>query len=436
MKQTRSKQLYQRALQCMPGGVNSPVRAFKSVGQDPFFVASAKGPYVYDVDGHHFIDYVGSWGPMILGHADETIVTAMQQAVTRGVSYGIPNVHEVELAELLCQLMPTIESVRMVSSGTEATMSAIRLARAYTQRNKIIKFEGCYHGHSDALLVAAGSGALTYGVPSSPGVPAATVADTLVARFNDLDSVVELFATHEDIAAIIVEPIAGNMNCVFPRAEFLPGLRRLCDKYGALLIVDEVMTGFRVALGGAQSLYQVKPDLTTLGKVIGGGFPVAAFGGRADIMSMMSPQGNVYQAGTLSGNPLGMLAGLLTLQRIQQAGFYEQLGRYTQQLVQGLQQRAQHYGIPLRAVHQGGMFGLFFTDQAAPIEYYEQVKACDSTLFVKFFQAMLAQGSYFAPSPFEAGFVSITHTEQVIAQTLTQAEQVFAGLAAENYSAS
>ena len=436
MNQTKSNNLYQRSLSCVPGGVNSPVRAFKSVDLDPFFVARATGPYIIDVDGNRMIDYVGSWGPMILGHADEEVVTAVKEAAARGISYGIPNPYEVELAELICDLMPNIESVRMVNSGTEATMTALRLARAYTKRNKIVKFEGCYHGHSDPLLVAAGSGALTYGIPSSPGVPKATVADTLVARFNDLNSVQQLFETNkETIAAIIVEPIAGNMNCVLPTSEFLPGLRKLCDQYGALLIIDEVMTGFRVALGGAQALYEIKPDLTTLGKVIGGGFPVAAFGGRRDVMSMMSPQGPVYQAGTLSGNPLGMVAGIITLQRIQASDFYDRLSKYTQHLLCGLTQLAKKHHIPLQTVHRGGMFGLFFTEQTDPIQYYEQVTACNKELFIKFFQAILNQGSYFAPSPFEAGFLSITHNEKIIAQTLLHAEKAFAEVARDEHLA-
>ena len=426
MKQNNSNDLWQRAQQVIPGGVNSPVRALKSVNQTPFFVQSAKGPYITDMEGHRMVDYIGSWGPMIIGHADEEVVAAVTAQATRGVSYGIPCPYEVELAELICNIMPSIEKIRMVNSGTEATMTALRLARGYTQRNKIIKFEGGYHGHSDGLLVAAGSGALTYGIPSSPGVPKAIAAETLVARYNDLNSVEQLLLEHaNDVAAIIVEPIAGNMNCVPPTANFLQGLRSLCDRYQSLLIFDEVMTGFRVALGGAQALYKVTPDLTTLGKVIGGGFPVAAFGGRQDIMSQLSPAGPIYQAGTLSGNPMGMVAGLVTLKRLQAPGFYDRLSQYTTLLADGLVQCAKSHGFALQAVHHGGLFGLFFTDQKAPIERYEQVVACDKNLFIRFFQGMRAAGSYFGPSPFESGFVSITHTEDVIKETLAHAESVF-----------
>lgn len=420
-----SSALMAEAQQYIPGGVNSPVRAFNGVGGTPVFFKAGRGAYLIDEDGREYVDYVGSWGPMIAGHAHPEILSAVRAALENGLSFGAPTASEVKLAEKVCELMPSIEMVRMVNSGTEATMSAIRLARGFTGRNKIIKFAGCYHGHADSLLVQAGSGGLTLGVPSSAGVPASIAEHTLVADFNRLDTVKALFEKHgADIAAIIVEPVAGNMNCVLPEANFLPGLRELCDRYGSVLIFDEVMTGFRVALGGAQAYYNIKPDLTTLGKVIGGGMPVGAFGGRADIMRCIAPLGPVYQAGTLSGNPIAMAAGLASLKLITAPGFFEKLSAQTNQLMEGLCQRARAAQIPFHAVSIGGMFGIFFTS-ATSITTLDDVKQCDVERFKRFFHGMLQEGVYLAPSAFEAGFVSSAHSEQEIMKTLTAAEKVF-----------
>ncbi len=423
---TKCKTLYERAQDVIPGGVNSPVRAFKSVGGVPRFIQSAQGAYMTDVDGRRYIDYVGSWGPMILGHAHPAVLQAVTKAAQNGLSFGAPCELEVELAEMICGLIPAIDTIRMVNSGTEATMSAIRLARGFTGRDKIIKFEGCYHGHTDSLLVSAGSGALTLGVPSSPGVTEGAAAETLVATFNDLDSVEQLFQSHKHhIAATIVEPIAGNMNMVLPNAGFLEGLRELCNQHGALLILDEVMTGFRVSPTGACGLYDVTPDLITLGKIIGGGMPVGAFGGRVDIMNHLAPVGPVYQAGTLSGNPVAMAAGLETLKQLQKPGVYDGLMQTTQQLIEGLLQRAQAANIPLTANYRCGMFGLFFTEELK-VTSYSQVVACNADQFKQFFHAMLAAGINLAPSAFEAGFVSIAHGGDEIARTLDAAERAFA----------
>ena len=425
---THSQELYARAKRRTPGGVNSPVRAFKGVGGDPVFFARAQGAHLYDEDGKRYIDYVGSWGPMILGHAHPTVIAAVKAAADRGLSFGAPTRIEVEMAELLCELVPSMEQVRLVSSGTEATMSAIRLARGYTGRDAIIKFEGCYHGHADSLLVKAGSGALTLGVPTSPGVPADLARHTLTLEYNNLAQVRAAFEQHgRDVACVIVEPLAGNMNCVPPVDGFLPGLRALCDQYGALLIFDEVMTGFRVALGGAQALYRVTPDLTTLGKVIGGGMPVGAFGGRADVMSRLAPDGPVYQAGTLSGNPVALAAGLATLQALRQPGFYQALTSKTQTLMNGLAAHARTAGVPLATRAVGGMFGFFFTEVPA-VTCFAQVMASDVGRFRKFFHAMLAAGVYLAPSAFEAGFVSAAHSDADIAATLHAAERALSVL--------
>ncbi len=417
--------LFEEAKQYIPGGVNSPVRAFGAVGGDPVFIASARGSRLTTADNRELIDYVGSWGPAIVGHAHPDVVAAVSRAAENGLSFGAPTEAETGLAEKVCDLMPTIERVRVVSSGTEATMSAIRLARGYTGRDKIAKFEGCYHGHSDALLVKAGSGALTLGVPTSAGVPAAFTKDTLCLTFNDLDSVHEAFAQDGDkIAGIIVEPVAGNMNCIPPLPGFLEGLRGLCDQYGSLLIFDEVMTGFRVALGGAQSLFNIRPDITTLGKVLGGGMPVAAFGGRKDIMSAIAPEGPVYQAGTLSGNPVAMAAGLATLEIVSTPGFYEDLSDRTSTLANGLAGAAESAAVALSVNQIGGMFGFFFTDEPE-VRSYSQVVACDQDRFRRFFHLMLDRGIYFAPSAFEAGFVSIAHDAVDISETLAAAQEVF-----------
>jgi len=426
---SNSKQLFEKAQQIIPGGVNSPVRAFNGVGGDPVFIKSAQGAYVIDADNKSYIDYVGSWGPMILGHGHPKVIEAVRHALDSGLSFGAPTEIEVRLAEKIRQIMPSMEMLRMVSSGTEATMSAIRLARGFTRRNKIIKFAGCYHGHADALLVSAGSGALTLGVPSSAGVPESFVQHTLVAEYNDLATVEALFERWgADIAAIIVEPVAGNMNCILPKPGFLQGLRDLCDRYESLLIIDEVMTGFRVARGGAQALYGVKPDLTTLGKVIGGGMPVGAFGGRADVMHAIAPLGPVYQAGTLSGNPITMTAGLATLELLDNKAFYATLDRVTQQLMQGLEIRALAANIPFLTNAVCGMFGLFFTTQER-VETFSDVKQCDSETFKLFFHGMLEEGIYFAPSAFEAGFISIAHEQDELEKTFQAAEKVFAKIA-------
>ena len=421
---SRNQQLFERSQKYIPGGVNSPVRAFKSVGGTPVFFERGLGPQVWDADGKAYVDYVGSWGPLILGHAHPEVVAAVQAAAQKGLTFGAPTAAELEIAELLCNLVPSIEQVRLVSSGTEATMSAIRLARGYTGRNRIIKFEGCYHGHDDALLVKAGSGALTFGNPSSAGVPAETAASTVVLDYNDIAGVEQAFSQFgNEIAAVIVEPVAGNMNLVTPNPGFLPGLRELCIRHGSVLIFDEVMTGFRVGLECAQGLYGVKPDLTTLGKVIGGGMPMAAFGGRRDIMQCLAPLGAVYQAGTLSGNPVAVAAGLATLRLVQKPGFYEQLSSRTRQLTDGLTAAAKERGVVFCAQAVGGMFGLYFRE-SLPTSYAE-VMGCDREAFNRFFHAMLDEGIYFAPSAFEAGFVSATHGDLEINKTLSAASKVF-----------
>ncbi|MGH8441690.1 MAG: glutamate-1-semialdehyde 2,1-aminomutase [Nevskiaceae bacterium] len=422
---TRSDDLFTRAQQTIPGGVNSPVRAFKGVGGTPRFIARATGAHIHDADGKDYVDYVGSWGPMILGHQHPAVVEAIRRQAQVGVSYGAPTELEIELAELLCNRVPGLEQVRMCNSGTEATMSALRLARACTKRDAIIKFEGCYHGHSDGLLVKAGSGALTLGTPSSPGVPADFARHTLIADYNELPTVEALFwAQPQAIAAVIVEPVAGNMNCVPPDPGFLAGLRALCDRFGALLIFDEVMTGFRVHPGGATALYGVRPDLITLGKIIGGGLPVGAFGGRRDLLQQLAPVGPVYQAGTLSGNPLAMAAGLATLRALGDAKLYSDLERYTGRLLEGLRAAARTAGVPFTTTQVGSMFGLFFTPEPE-IRRYAQVMACDSKRFARFFHAMLDAGVYLAPSAYEAGFVSAAHGEAELAHTLGAATRAF-----------
>lgn len=427
---SKSEQLFQQAQKTIPGGVNSPVRAFKSVGGTPVFIDSANGAYLYDVDGKKYIDYIGSWGPMLLGHNHPAIREAVIKAAEKGLSFGAPCPAEITMAETICELVPSMEMVRMVSSGTEATMSAIRLARGFTGRNSILKFEGCYHGHADSLLVKAGSGALTLGVPNSPGVPADFAKYTLTAEFNNLEQVKQIFAEQgADLACIIVEPVAGNMNCIPPAPGFLEGLRALCDQYGAVLIFDEVMTGFRVALGGAQAYYNIKPDLTTLGKIIGGGMPVGAFGGRRDIMQHIAPLGGVYQAGTLSGNPIAMAAGLAALTEIRKPGVYELLTAKTTQLIEGLAAVAKEVGIPLATTQVGGMFGVFFSTEAQ-ITNYQQATQCDIAAFKRFFHLMLAQGVYLAPSAYEAGFLSIAHSDEDLAYTIAAAKQAFIQLKA------
>jgi glutamate-1-semialdehyde 2,1-aminomutase len=409
----------------IPGGVNSPVRAFRAVGGEPLFIERASGACVTAQDGRQYIDYVGSWGPMILGHAHPDVIKAVQERAALGLSFGAPTEIETRLARKVCELMPSIELVRMVSSGTEATMSAIRLARGFTGRNKIVKFEGCYHGHSDSLLVKAGSGALTFGVPTSPGVPPELAAHTITLAYNDIAQVQQLFADMgNEIACIIVEPIAGNMNCVLPVPGFLEALRAVCDNSGSVLIFDEVMTGFRVALGGAQALYGIKPDLTTLGKIVGGGMPVGAFGGRRDIMEYIAPVGPVYQAGTLSGNPVAMAAGLTTLEAISVPGFHQRLTERTDALIDGLKSAARAAQVPLSTNHVCGMFGLFFTDKS-PVRYFREVMACDVERFKRFFHAMLDEGVYLAPSAFEAGFVSAAHGGSEIERTVTAARKAF-----------
>jgi glutamate-1-semialdehyde 2,1-aminomutase len=421
---SRNEELFARAQRTIPAGVNSPVRAFRSVGGTPRFFVRGDGAYLWDADGKRYIDYVGSWGPAILGHAHPDVVRAVQDAARGGLSFGAPTEAEIEIAEALCRLLPSIELVRLVSSGTEATMSALRLARGYTGRPKIVKFEGCYHGHGDSLLVKAGSGALTFGQPSSAGVPPSIAGETLVLSYNDLDEVAAAFRLHPDtIAGVIVEPVAGNMNLIAPRAGFLQGLRELCDQYRAVLIFDEVMTGFRVGVRGAQGLYGVTPDLTTLGKVIGGGMPVGAFGGRRAIMEQIAPLGPVYQAGTLSGNPVAVAAGLATLKAIQAPGFYERLEQRTRSLTDGLAAAAANSGIALSAQAVGGMFGIYFASKA-PMSYAE-VMRCDKEAFNRFFHRMLDAGVYLAPSAFEAGFVSAAHTAQDIEETVDVARKAF-----------
>lgn len=420
----RSQKLFQHAQHFIPAGVNSPVRAFRSVGGTPPFIQRGKGAVVWDADGRAYIDYVGSWGPLVVGHAHPEVIRAVQQVAERGLSFGAPTEQEVEMAELLCKLVPSLEQVRLVSSGTEATMSAIRLARGFTGRAKIIKFEGCYHGHADALLVKAGSGALTFGQPSSAGVPAETARHTLVLDYNNEIALEQIFAREgSEIAAVIVEPVAGNMNLVSPRPGFLELLRKLCTKNGSLLIFDEVMTGFRVALGGAQSLYGVQPDLTTLGKVIGGGMPVGAFGGRRDVMQSIAPLGPVYQAGTLSGNPVAVAAGLATLALIRAPGFYDRLAATARDLCEGLCRSAQSAGIAFSAQSVGGMFGLYF--RATPPTTYAEVMQCDKDAFNAFFHAMLAEGVYLAPSAYEAGFVSSAHGATELQKTISAATKAF-----------
>ncbi|OHX34328.1 glutamate-1-semialdehyde-2,1-aminomutase [Methylomonas sp. LWB] len=422
---TSSSELFSQAQQVIPGGVNSPVRAFKGVSGTPVYFDRAQGAYVWDAEGKRYIDYVGSWGPMILGHAHPAVIDAVKLSAEKGLSFGAPTEIETLMAQTVCELLPSIEMIRMVSSGTEATMSALRLARGYTGRDKIVKFEGCYHGHSDSLLVKAGSGALTLGVPSSPGVPAALAADTITLAYNDSDAVKQTFVEVGDkIACIIVEPVAGNMNCIPPEPGFLQTLREVCDQYGSVLIFDEVMTGFRVGLQGAQGLYGIKPDLTTLGKIIGGGLPVGAFGGSRKIMEYLAPLGPVYQAGTLSGCPVAMAAGLKTLELISVSGFYEALTAKTTQLLAGLQNAADQAGIAFTTNQVGAMFGLFFTEEKT-VSRFAQVMACDVESFKHFFHAMLEHGVYLAPSAFEAGFVSAAHMDEDLQATVDAAAEVF-----------
>ncbi|VEG90196.1 glutamate-1-semialdehyde 2,1-aminomutase [Legionella spiritensis] len=423
---TRSHHLFSEAQDIIPGGVNSPVRAFRGVGGDPVFFKQGKGAYLVDVDDRHYIDYVGSWGPLILGHCHQSVIQAVEQVLHSGMSFGAPTELEVLLARKIASIMPAIEKIRMVNSGTEATMTAIRLARGYTGKNKIIKFNGCYHGHNDSLLVKAGSGLLTLGIPSTPGIPASITEHTLTADFNDLEQTARLMEEFQgDVAAIILEPVAGNMGFVLPEAEFLQGLRDLCDAHGSLLIFDEVMTGFRVALGGAQAVYGITPDLTTLGKVIGGGMPVGAVGGKAVIMSCLAPEGPVYQAGTLSGNPLAMAAGLATLKELEAPGFYERLSSMTRQLMQGLDDIASELGIPFCSASLGGMFGFCFNDKEQ-VSNYSDVAASNEAMFKQFFHGMLQKGIYLAPSMYEAGFVSDAHDWEEIRLTHLAAETVLA----------
>ena len=421
---TRSHDLFQQAQKTIPGGVNSPVRAFKGVGGDPVFFKKGQGAYLYDEDDNKYIDYVASWGPMIMGHAHPKVVKAVQDAAAHGLGFGAPTQIETEMAELVCRIVPSIEMIRMVSSGTEATMSAIRLARGYTGRDKIVKFEGCYHGHSDSLLVKAGSGALTFGVPSSPGVPASLSEHTITLTYNDSAQVKEVFADiGAQIAAIIVEPVAGNMNCIPPVEGFLETLREVCDQSGSVLIFDEVMTGFRVSKGGAQTYYGITPDLTTLGKIIGGGLPVGAFGGKKEIMQQISPLGPVYQAGTLSGNPLSMAAGMTTLTLVSQDGIHDELNAKAKRLVTGIVSQARAAGIAMTSNQVGGMFGLFFSNEEK-ITGFAQVTQSDQERFKKFFHGMLDEGIYLAPSAFEAGFVSAAHTIEDIDATIEAAGRV------------
>ena len=428
---TKSAELFAKAQEKIPGGVNSPVRAFAGVGGSPIFIERADGPLIFDADGKAYIDYVGSWGPMILGHNHAAIREAVISAAQRGLSFGAPTETEINMAELVSELVPSMEQVRMVSSGTEATMSAIRLARGYTGRDKIMKFEGCYHGHADSLLVKAGSGALTLGQPSSPGVPADFAKYTLTATFNDLESVRELFAANKgEIACIIVEPVAGNMNCIPPVEGFHEGLRKICDEEGALLIFDEVMTGFRVAENCAQGYYNIKPDLTCLGKVIGGGMPVGAFGGSKEVMQYIAPTGPVYQAGTLSGNPVAMAAGFACLKVLTEEGNEKRLASTTKQLALGLKELANKHGIPMVVNYVGGMFGFFFTDQET-VTTYEDVTKCDIEQFKRFFNLMLKHGVYLAPSAFEAGFTSLAHGPKEIEATLEAADRCFSKMASE-----
>jgi glutamate-1-semialdehyde 2,1-aminomutase len=421
---TQNQQLFERAQRHIPGGVNSPVRAFRSVGGTPCFFTRGSGSRVIDADGKSYLDYVGSWGPLILGHAHPQVVAAVKEAAAQGLTFGAPTEREVDMADLLCALLPSLDMVRLVSSGTEATMSAIRLARGYTGRDKLIKFEGCYHGHSDSLLVKAGSGMLTFGNPSSAGVPADLAKHTLVLDYNDVAGLENAFAEHgASIAAVIVEPVVGNMNLVVPQQAFLEAMRTLCTRHGAVLIFDEVMTGFRVDLKSAQGHYGITPDLTTLGKVIGGGMPLGAFGGKREIMEQIAPLGPVYQAGTLSGNPVAVAAGLATLKLVQAPGFYETLTGRTRQLCEGLTAAAKQHGVAFSAQSVGGMFGLYF--RANCPQNYAEVMECDKAAFNRFFHAMLAAGHYFAPSAYEAGFVSAAHSEADIAETVSAAEAIF-----------
>ena len=426
---SQSSTFFNEAKNYIPGGVNSPVRAFNGVGGDPIYFERGEGAYLYDVDGKEYVDYVGSWGPMILGHSNPIVLDAVRATLDKGLSFGAPTEIETELAKKVCQLVPSIELVRMVSSGTEATMSAIRLARGYTNRDKIVKFEGCYHGHSDSLLVKAGSGALTLGVPTSPGVPADLAQHTLTLEYNNLESVKTLFAEMgEQVACIIVEPVAGNMNCIPPSEGFLQGLRDVCNSHGAVLIFDEVMTGFRVALGGAQEYYQVTPDLTTLGKVIGGGLPVAAFGGKREIMSGVAPLGPVYQAGTLSGNPLSMAAGLAMLNELEaDTTFYQNLTKSTEYLAAGIVSAAKENDIPMTSNTIGGMFGLFFSDEDQ-VSNFAQASNCNIDRFKAFYQAMLSEGVYLAPSAYEAGFLSGSHSKNELDKTIDAASKAFSNL--------
>ncbi len=422
---SKSSALFEKAKQFIPGGVNSPVRAFNGVGGDPIFIARAEGAYLYDADDKAYIDYVGSWGPMICGHANPEIISAVKKACDNGLSFGAPTALEIELAERICNIMPNMDKVRMTNSGTEATMSAIRLARGYTKRDNFIKFEGCYHGHADSLLVKAGSGALTLGVPTSPGVPASFAAHTITLEYNNAAQVEEYMSQHGDsIACIIVEPVAGNMNCIPPKDGFLQTLREQCTKHGAVLIIDEVMTGFRVSLTGAQGHYGIEADLTTLGKVIGGGMPVGAFGGKAEIMDYIAPTGPVYQAGTLSGNPIAMTAGLKNLDLITQPGFYDDLSAKVDFLVDGILAAAKKHNIALTANKVGAMFGLFFTE-AEKVENFEQATQCNIEQFQQFFNLMLKSGVNLAPSAYEAGFVSSAHTQELLQETIDKAEQAF-----------
>jgi len=425
MTQSRSKQLFEAAQKHIPGGVNSPVRAFRAVGGTPIFFDRAKGPYMYDADGKRYIDYVMSWGPMILGHGHPVVLDAIREQLEKAMTFGTPTELEISLADKICEQVPGMDMVRMVNSGTEATMSAIRLARGYTGRDKIVKFEGCYHGHSDSLLVKAGSGALTLGVPSSPGVPASLADHTVTLNYNDIEQVKETFAEiGEQVACIIVEPVVGNMNCVPPIPGFLEALREVCTASGAVLIIDEVMTGFRIGPQGASAYYGIEPDLICLGKVIGGGMPVGAFGGKREIMEQISPLGPVYQAGTLSGNPVAMAAGLATLNQVSQPGFLDPLVAHTDQLVNGLRERAAAAGIPMTSNHVGTMWGLFFSEEEKIINY-SQVMNCDTERFSTFFHGMLDEGIYLAPASYEAGFMSAAHTDEDIQYTLDAAERVF-----------
>jgi glutamate-1-semialdehyde 2,1-aminomutase len=425
----KSSTLFERAQQHIPGGVNSPVRAFRGVGGSPVFFARGQGAWITDADGNRYIDYVGAWGPLILGHSHPQVCAALHAQIDQGTAFGAPTELEVRLAELICQLMPSVETVRLVNSGTEATMSAIRLARGYTGREKIVKFEGCYHGHVDSLLVKAGSGALTLGTPDSKGIPAETAKQTYVLPYNDSAALEQLFANSGDeVAAVIIEPVAGNMNCVPPLPGYLAKVRELTTLHGAVLIFDEVMTGFRVALGGAQQLYNIQPDLTTLGKVIGGGLPVGAFGGKKTIMDMLAPVGSVYQAGTLSGNPLAVTAGLVVLETISKPGFFAALSQTTTSLLSGLQSIADHHQIPFTTTQVGGMFGCYFNENKT-ISTFAQVMQSDVARFKRYFHSMLAQGVYLAPSAFEAGFVSSAHGAEELRLTLQAAEQAFATLA-------